>query len=139
MVCFIFAHLGLEPYTLSILFKSPCSTSACFARGATAFRRNIALRGDIAEESLTHKVWKDRFFHILHRILLKYLYIPQRIWLVYEKIYSFQTASHLPSNKFLMDFAVTSRSKVSLYKARCDERRKNLPMKDLLVRLSSAI
>ena len=32
---------------------------------------------------------KIDLFPILHRILLKYLYIPQRIWLVYEKIYSF--------------------------------------------------
>ena len=32
---------------------------------------------------------KIDLFPILHRILLKYLYISQRIWLVYEKIYSF--------------------------------------------------
>ena len=59
---------------------------------------------------------------MLCEISLKYLYIPRKISLASKKIYSFKTAPHLTANKFLMDFAVTSRSKVRLYKAWRDEK-----------------
>ena len=82
----------------------------------------------IAEESRTHKVLKDIFSHIHHRIFLKYPHIPQKIRLVYRKIYSFKTASHLSSNKFLMDFAVTSCGKVMTLQG--STRRKTLKFVD---------
>ena len=72
----------------------------------------------IAKENRTHKVLKYRFSHLLLQIFLKYPHIFQKIRLEYEKIYYFKTASHLPANKFLMDFATASRSKVWLYKSR---------------------
>ena len=59
---------------------------------------------------------------MLREIPLKYLYISRKISLASKKIYSFKTALHLTANKFLMDFAVTSHSKVRLYKAWRDER-----------------
>ena len=70
-----------------------------------------------------HFELKYVFPHIHRRNFLKYLYIPQKFWLVYVKIHYFKTAPHLPANKFFMDFGAVSRSKVQLYKDLCDERR----------------
>ena len=78
---------------------------------------------------------KDRFSPILRRIFLKYPHISQKIWLVYEKISSFKTASHLTANKFLMDFDATSRSQVRTLQGLA--RRK--PLKVIAVRLISSI
>ena len=64
------------------------------------------------KEAEQHKVLKDRFSHIHNRIFLKYPHILRKIWLVYKKIYSFKTASHLTANKFFVDFGVAGRSKV---------------------------
>ena len=66
----------------------------------------------IAEESRTHKVLKYRFSYLLRRIFLEIPHISLKIRLEYKKIYYSKSVKHLPANKFLMDFGVTSRSKV---------------------------
>ena len=62
------------------------------------------------------------------------MYISRRISLVYEKIYSFKTASHLTANKFLMDFDATSRSQVRTLQGLARQK----PLKVIAVRLVSS-